>query len=60
MAKQKNWIKGAIQNPGALTRKAKAAGMTPTQYCNQPKDKLSPKSQRQCNLMKTLKRVRPD
>jgi hypothetical protein len=57
MAKEKkNWIKGAIKNPGALTAKAKAQGMTPTQFCNQAKDKLSPTSQRQCNLMKTLKR----
>lgn len=55
MAKDK-WIKGAIRHPGALTAKAKAQGMTPTQFCNQPKEKLSPQSQRQCNLMKTLKR----
>jgi len=51
---KKDWIKSAIKHPGALTRKAKAAGMTPTQYCQQPN--LSPQSQRQCRLMKTLKR----
>lgn len=30
----KNWIKGAIKNPGALTKKAKAAGMSPMQFAN--------------------------
>jgi len=54
--KSKNWISGAVKHPGALTRKAKAMGMTPTQYCNQPKGNLSTTSQRQCNLMKTLKK----
>jgi len=55
MAKQKKkWIAGAIKHPGALTRKAKAAGMTTAQYCAQPKASLSPTSQRQCNLRKTL------
>lgn len=28
----KKWIQKAIRRPGALTRKAKAAGQTPTQY----------------------------
>jgi len=54
--KSKNWIAGAIKHPGALTRKAKAQGMTPAQFCQQPKAALSPQSQKQCNLMKTLKR----
>lgn len=30
--KKKNWIKGAIKNPGALTSKAKSAGMSPMEY----------------------------
>lgn len=54
--KKKNWIAGAIKHPGALTRKAKAQGMSPRQFCAQPKAELSPQSQKQCNLMKTLKR----
>jgi|GEM_PF-2649254 len=53
---KKKWIAGAIKHKGALTRKAKAQGMTPAQYCAQPKAKLSPQSQKQCRLMKTLKR----
>lgn len=49
----KKWIAGAIKRPGALTRKAKAKGMTIAQYCNQPN--LSTRSKRQCALAKTLK-----
>lgn len=51
MAKKK-WIKGAIKRPGALTRKAKRAKKTITQYCAQ--SNLSTQSQRQCNLYRTL------
>lgn len=36
MAKR-HWIAGAIKHPGALTRKAKAAGETPMQYAEQHK-----------------------
>jgi hypothetical protein len=49
----KKWIKNAIKHPGALTKKAKAEGKTVSQYCSQ--SNLSAKSQRQCNLAKTLK-----
>jgi hypothetical protein len=28
----KKWIQGAIKRPGALTKKAKASGMTPMAY----------------------------
>ena len=31
-AKKKNWITGAIKRPGALTKKAKAAGMSPMAF----------------------------
>lgn len=51
----KNFIKGAIKHPGALTRKAKAAGMSISEYCAQ--GGLSTQSQRQCNLAKTLKKL---
>jgi hypothetical protein len=49
----KKWIAGAIKRPGALTRKAKAKGMTIDQYCAQ--ENLSTRSKRQCNLAKTLR-----
>ena len=41
---------------GRLTRKAKAKGMTVSQYCAQKN--LSTKSKRQCNLAKTYKKYR--
>jgi len=53
MASKKNWIKGAIKHPGALTKKAKAAGKSISAYC--AKGKLSTQSKRQCNLAKTIK-----
>lgn len=58
MAKKrvKKWIDKAIENPGALTRKAQAAGKTIQQYC--AGDNLSTTSQRQCNLAKTLAKMR--
>jgi len=37
MAKKKNWIKGAIKHPGALTKKAKSAGMSPMSYAQKNK-----------------------
>lgn len=53
MASKKNWIQGAIKRPGALTKKAKAAGKSISQYCKG--GSLSTRSKRQCNLAKTLK-----
>lgn len=53
MASKKNWIKGAIKRPGALTKKAKAAGKSISPYC--AGDKLTTQTKRQCNLAKTLK-----
>lgn len=52
----KKFIKKAIKRPGALTKKAKAAGMTITQFCAQ--SGLSKLSKQQCNLFKTLKGFR--
>lgn len=49
----KKWIAGAIQNPGALTKKAKAAGETVVQFCARSHDDATTK--RQCNLAKTLR-----
>jgi hypothetical protein len=42
----KKWIKKAIKNPGALTRTAKAKGMSVATFCAQPKSKLSATSRR--------------
>lgn len=33
----KNWIAGAIKHPGALTKQAKKAGMTPMAYARKKK-----------------------
>ena len=52
MAKKK-WIQKAIKRPGALTKKAKSANKSISQYCKGKK--LSTRTKRQCNLAKTLK-----
>lgn len=52
----KKWIKKAIKRPGALTRKAKAAGQSISEYCKR-KD-LDTRTKRQCALARTLKRMR--
>lgn len=52
----KKWIQGAIKRPGALTRKAKAAGKSISAYC--AGGNLSTQSKRQCALAKTLKKLR--
>jgi hypothetical protein len=51
----KKWIQGAIQHPGALTRKAKAAGMSVSAYMEHPPKRISDTTRRQINLAKTLK-----
>ena len=48
----KNWIKGAIKKPGALTAAAKRAGKSISEYCKNPPSKLA---KQRCNLAKTLK-----
>ena len=49
------WIKKAIKRPGALTRKAKAAGMSVSQYCS--RKGLTGRTRKQCNLARTLKKI---
>lgn len=51
----KKWIQGAIQRPGALTHKAKAAGMSVSAYMAHPPKRISDTTRRQINLAKTLK-----
>jgi hypothetical protein len=55
----KKWIQGAIKHPGALTRKAKAAGMTVGAYMAHPPKGIGTTTKRQINMAKTLKRLRP-
>lgn len=61
MSEKKNWIKSAISRPGALTAKAKSAGMTPLQYAQhvtKEGSKASTTTKRQANLAKTLSKFR--
>ena len=53
MAK-KRWIAGAIKRPGALTRKAKAAGQSVSGFCK-TRMKGSSRTARQCRLARTLR-----
>jgi len=57
MAKKKNWIKGAIKHPGALKRKAKAAGESLSKFMSTTKGK-SKQTVKQINLARTLKKLR--
>ena len=52
----KKWIQGAIKRPGALKRKAKAAGKSISAYCAQ--SGLSTRTKRQCALARTLRGMR--
>jgi len=54
MAAAKKWISGVIKHPGALTRKAKGAGMSVSAYIANPPKGISLQTQRQINLAKTL------
>jgi len=57
VAKKKKWIQGAIKRPGALTRKAKAVGMSVAAYVDNPPANVSAQTRRQINLAKTLKKL---
>lgn len=56
--KKKKWIAKAIKHPGALTRKAKAAGMTVAEYVAHPPKGITAATKKQIVLAKTLKKVR--
>jgi len=51
----KKWIQGAIKHPGALTAKAKAAGMSLAAFEMHPPKGVSATTKRQINMAKTLK-----
>ncbi len=62
MAKDKLWIKKAIQNPGSFSKKAKKAGMTVNQLATKDlkkKSKVSSTTKKQAVLAKTLSKIRP-
>ena len=48
----KNFIKGAIKHPGALTATAKSEGKTMDELCSRPN--LTGKTAKRCALRKTL------
>ncbi len=51
----KKWIAGAIKRPGALTKKAKAAGMSPMAYAKSKKG-AGGRTGKQARLAMTLSR----
>jgi hypothetical protein len=53
--KAKKWIAGAIQHPGALTKQAKAAGMTVAAFMANPPKGISATTKRRIALAKRLK-----
>ena len=56
-----NWIQGAIANPGALSRQAKAAGKTTAQFSRDvltPGDHADAKTKRRARLAQTLAKLR--
>jgi hypothetical protein len=60
MAAKKKWIQKAIKRPGAFTKKAKAAGMSVSEYAakvTKKGSKASARTKRQANLAKTLKKM---
>jgi DNA-binding phage protein len=53
-----NWIKGAIKRPGALTKKARNANMSLSEYIEKTTSEgsnASTRTKRQANLAKTLR-----
>jgi hypothetical protein len=58
---KRNWIQGAIKHPGALTRKAKAAGKSVSDYTAAVLKKgshASAETKHQANLAKTFSKMR--
>lgn len=50
----KKWIQDAIKHEGALTRKAKAAGMSVAEFMAHPPNGISTQTRHEINLAKTL------
>lgn len=51
------WIQKAIKRPGALTRKAKARGMTVAQFIANPPKNITTQTKRQIALARTLRKL---
>jgi hypothetical protein len=51
----KKWIAGAIERPGALTRKAKAVHMSLAAFEANPPKGISTRTKREINLAKTMR-----
>ena len=61
MAEDKKWIKGAIEHPGAFSKKAKEAGMSTAEYASTVTanpEKYDKRTVKQANLAKTLTKLR--
>jgi hypothetical protein len=52
-----NWIKGAIKHPGALTKKAKAAGESPMAFAKSHEHSKGTTG-KQARLAETLSKMR--
>jgi hypothetical protein len=57
--KRKNWIQGAIKRPGALRKKLKVppGKKITTAQLNKASKSKNPRTRRQANLAKTLKKM---
>lgn len=61
MEEKSNWIKKAIQHPGAFTKKANKAHMTPSAFARKVSanpSRYSATTRKQANLAKTLGKMR--
>lgn len=58
MPGKKKWIQGAIKRPGALRRKAAAAGKSVSEFIASPPKNASTRTKRQIALAKTLRALR--
>ena len=61
MAEDKQWIKGAIEHPGAFTKKAKEHGMSTAEFASAVTanpDKYDKSTVKQARLAKTLSKLR--
>jgi hypothetical protein len=61
MAEDKKWIQGAVEHPGAFTKKAEEHNMSVADFAAQVTahpDKYDKTTVKQANLAKTLKKLR--
>jgi hypothetical protein len=61
MAEEKNWIKGAVEHPGAFTKKAQERGISTSNLAAKVTanpEQYDKTTVRQANLAKTLKKLR--